>query len=397
MRKPSLLLSALAGALAIAAPLAANAAGDVIKIGFINTTTTPGAIFGKDVQDAVNLSLEHIGGTIAGKKVEVIFEDDGMKPDMGRQKAEKLLQQDKVDLVGGFLWTNVLQAAQKPIFDAGKILVSTNAGPSQLAGKNCNANFFATRAQNDQVTSAVGVVLNKHGIKKLYTIAPNYAGGKEQVNGVLGSFKGEVVGSDYTKWGTDTQMDFSAELAKLKASGAQAVFAFMPGPTGAAFIKQFTQAGLAGTIKLYTAFTVDQLSLPIFQAAGVRTVIGSQLANFWSPDLDNPANKKFVADFQAKYGRLPSSYAAAAYDFLPFVKAGVEQSGGDIANTAAVSAALRKASFDSVRGAYKIANNGFPIDRFYAQTVVDGPIWTTKTDEIIMQDEPDPYAKDCAL
>lgn len=374
-----------------------SAADSVIKIGYITTLTTPASIIGRDQQDAVNLALQHIGGTIAGKKVQVIFEDDGTKPDLGRQKAEKLLMQDHVDLIGGFIWSNVLLAAEKPILDAGKILISNNAGPSQLAGTHCHANFFSTFAENDMLPRAVGEAMNKGGVKKLYTMAPNYIAGKEQVSGVLAAFKGAVVGSDYTKWGADPQLDFSAELAKVQASGADTLFAFYPGAAGIAFVKQFAQSGLAGKLKLYSTFTIDQISLPVFQSGGVKAVLGSHVASDWSPNLDNPANKEFVEAFKAKYGRLPSNYAATAYDFLHFVKAAVEQSGGDISNTRAVSQALRKADYSSVRGTYKVGNNGYPILRFYSQTVVGGPIWTTKVDTLAMENTLDPYAKDCPL
>jgi branched-chain amino acid transport system substrate-binding protein len=372
-------------------------ASETIKIGYITTLSTPASIIGRDQKDAVNLALEHIGGEIAGKRVEVIFEDDGLKPDLGRQKAEKLIQQDNVDIVAGFIWTNVLLAAQKPVLDAGKILISNNAGPSEMAGQRCNVNFFSTRAQNDMLPHALGVSMNRNKVKRLYIIVPNYAGGKDMVNGVLATFKGEVAGTDYTKWGADPQLDFSAELAKAKASDADALYAFFPGTAAGAFVKQFAQSGLAGQVKLYSAFTIDQLSLPTFQQASVKAAIGTYLADYWSPDLDNPVNRRFVEAFKVKYGRLPSNYAAAAYDLLPYVKAAVEQSGGDISNLPAVRAALRKANYQSVRGTYVVGKNGYPIDKFYALTTVDGDVWTTKTEALVLEDQQDPYSKDCPL
>ncbi len=387
----------LATALTAATAAAAHAQDDTIKIGYITTLTTPASIIGREQQDAVNLALEHIGGEIGGKKVEIIFEDDGVKPDLGRQKAEKLIQQDDVDVVAGFIWTNVLLAALKPVLDSGKILISNNAGPSDIAGKRCHENFFSTRAQNDMLPRALGETMNKDGMKTLYIMAPNYAGGQDMVSGGTATFKGEVIGTDYTKWGADPQLDFSAELAKVKASGADALYVFYPGSAAGAFVKQFAQSGLSEQIKLYSAFTIDQITLPIFQQADVQAVLGTRLADYWSPDLDNEVNRKFVADFKAKYGRLPSNYAAAAYDLLPYLKAAVEQSGGDISDTEAVRAALKKADYPSVRGSYELANNGFPIDKFYSLTTVEGDIWTTQTDELVLEGEPDPYAKDCPL
>lgn len=388
---------AVATALTSAGLAAAQAQDEPIRIGFVTTLTTPASVMGRDQVDAVNLALEHIGGEIAGRPVEVIFEDDGLKPDLGRQKAEKLIQQDNVDVVAGFIWTNVLLAAQRPVFDADKLLISTNAGPKDLAGEKCNANFFSTRAQNDMVPRALGITLNRQGVAKLYIMAPNYAAGQEMVNGLSSTYKGEVVGTDFTRWGADPQLDFSAELAKVGASGADSLFVFYPASAAGAFARQFAQSGLAEKVKLYSVYTIDQITLPVFQSAGVNAVIGTQLADYWSPDLDNATNARFVADFQARYGRLPSNYAAAAYDLLPYLKAAVEQSGGDISDIAAVRAALRKADYDSVRGAYEVGNNGYPIDRFYSLITVEGEIWTTKIQELVLEGEADPYAADCPL
>ena len=388
----------------IAASLAALAAspafaGDTVKIGLVTTLTTPSAVIGQDVVDAVNLAVEHVGGTIAGKPIELVIEDDGTKPELGKQKAEKLLNQDEVDIIAGFNWSNVLLAARRPILDSGKIFISTNAGPSDIAGKLCNENFFSVRGQNDMVPMALGEVMNKDGVKKLYAMAPNYAAGKDMVAGVERTFAGEMVGRDFTKWGEDPQLDFSAELAKARASGADAIFVFYPGRAAAAFTRQYDQAGLSGEVKLYSVYTVDQLSLPRLQEAGVNSVIGTEAADYWSPDLDNPTNKRFVADFEKKYGRLPSNYAAAAYDLIPYIKAAVEQSGGDVADTAKVRTMLKAANYDSVRGRYSLGANNFPIDRYYAQQVVVDAAgrWTLKAGEVVLENPPDPYVGDCKL
>ena len=377
----------------------AFAAGDAVKIGLVTTLTTPSSVIGRDVVDAVDLAIEHVGGTIAGKKIELIVEDDATKPELGKQKAEKLLRQDDVDVITGFNWSNVLLAARKPIVDSGKIFVSTNAGPSDIAGKLCNENFFSMRGQNDMVPMALGEVLNKDGTKKLYVIAPNYSAGKDMAAGVERTFKGEVAGRDFTKWGDDPQLDFSAELAKARASGADALFAFFPGRAGPAFARQYDQSGMSGQVRLYSVYTLDQISLPRLQEANVKGVLGAETADYWSPDLDNPANKRFVHDFKAKYGRIPSNYAAAAYDLVPYLKAAIEQAGGNVKDTAKVRAALKRADYDSVRGRYKMGPNNFPIDRYYGQEVVVDPTgaWTLRSKGLALENTPDPYAKDCKL
>jgi len=242
-----LTLLAAAGMLAVSPALAA----DKVKIGYVTTITTPAGVIGKDVVDAVNLALKDIGGKMAGLPVELFMEDDGFKPAIGKQKTDKLVKQNKVDFVAGYLWSHVLLASRKSALDAGKFLISANAGPSQIAGKLCHENFFSTSWQNDQTPMAMGEVLNQKGVKSLYVMAPNYAAGKNMVAGVERTFKGKIIGKDLTKWGKDAQLDFSAELAKAKASGAEGIFIFYPGKAGGAFIKQYEQAGLRGKIPLY--------------------------------------------------------------------------------------------------------------------------------------------------
>lgn len=286
-----LTLLAAAGMLAASPALAA----DKVKIGFVTTITTPAGVIGKDMVDAVNLAMEDIGGKMGGLPVELIVEDDGFKPAIGKQKTDKLVKQDDVDFVAGFIWSHVLLASRKSALDAGKFLISANAGPSQIAGELCHENFFSTSWQNDQTPMAMGEVLNQKGVKSLYVMAPNYAAGKNMVAGVERTFKGKIVGKDLTKWGKDAQLDFSAELAKAKASGAEGIFVFYPGKAGGAFIKQYEQAGLQGQIPLYSVFTVDSIALPKLQGAGMKGVLGSTMIQFWAPDLDNAQNKKFVS------------------------------------------------------------------------------------------------------
>lgn len=374
-------------------------AADEVKIGFVTTLTTGAASIGKDQENAVNLALEHIGNTMGGKPVNLIMADDGFKPEVGKQATDKLVKQDDVDFVAGYIWSHVLLASRKSVLDAGKFLISANAGPSPIAGKLCHKNFFSTSWQNDQTPMAMGENLNKQGVKSLYIMAPNYAAGKDMVAGVERTFKGEIVGKDLTKWGKDAQLDFSAELAKAKASGAEGIFVFYPGKAGGAFIKQYEQAGLRETLPLYTVFTIDSLSLPKLQEGGMKGVLGSQMTQFWSPDLDNAANNKFVADFRAKHGNYPSFYAAQAYDSIMLIKSAVDAVDGNLEDMDAMRAAMKQADFPSVRGKFTYGNNHMPIQNFYTRTVVedkDGN-WTTTINETVLENHQDIYASECAL
>ena len=375
------------------------AAAEKVKIGFVTTITTPAGVIGKDMVDAVNLAMENIGGKMAGRDVELIIEDDGFKPAIGKQKTDKLVKQDKVQFVSGFIWSHVLLASQKSALGAGKFLISSNAGPSQMAGKLCHKNFFSTSWQNDQTPMAMGEVLNLNNVGSLYVMAPNYAAGKNMVAGVTRTFKGKIVGKDLTKWGKDAQLDFSAELAKAKASGAEGIFVFYPGKAGGAFIKQYAQAGLQGKIPLYSVFTVDSIALPKLQKANMSGVMGSVMTQFWAPDLDTPQNKKFVSGFKRKYGRYPSFYAAQSYDTIFLIKSAVEAVKGDLSNMDGMRAAMKTANFPSVRGKFSYGNNHFPIQNFYSRKVVKDSegVWTTSVQEVVLKNHQDTYAKDCSM
>ena len=385
-------LAALGLALMASSALAAD-----IKIGYVTTLTTPAAVIGNDVKDAVDLAMEQLGGKMGDKTVEIIFEDDGFKPEIGKQKTDKLVQQDDVPIVAGYLWSNVLLASAKSVLDAGKFLISSNAGPSQIAGKLCSENFFSTSWQNDQTPMAMGEVLNQKGVKSLYLMGPNYAAGKDMLAGVQRTFKGEIKGSDLTKW--PDQLDFSAELAKAKASGAEAIFVFYPGKAGGAFIKQYQQAGLKGVVDLYTVFTVDAISLPKLQAAKLDGVLGSQLTQFWDPTLDNEANKKFVSSFREKYKRYPSFYAAQAYDSVNLINSAVVAVGGDMTKKDDMRAAMMKADYPSVRGKYTYGKNHMPVQNFYLREVIEDAEgnWTTKMVKTVFENHVDPYVGECPM
>ena len=388
-------------ALAAAAALLASPSfsADKVKIGFITTVTTPAGVIGRDMVDAVNLAMQDIGGTMGGLEVELIIEDDGFKPEVGKQKTDKLVKQDDVHFVAGFIWSHVLLASRKSALDGGKFLISSNAGPSQIAGKLCHENFFSVSWQNDQTPMAMGEVLNQRGVKSLYVMAPNYAAGKNMVSGVERTFRGEILGKDMTKWGKDTQLDFSAELAKAKASRADGIFVFYPGKAGGAFIKQYQQAGLQGEIALYTVFTVDSIALPNLQKAAMTGVLGSLNTQFWGPDLDTPQNKKFVSGFKKAYGRYPSFYAAQSYDTIFFIKSAVEAVGGNLDDMDGMRAAMKKADFPSVRGPFRYGNNHFPIQNFYLRKVVEDAdgVWTTTVVDTVLKDHQDAYAAECKM
>jgi branched-chain amino acid transport system substrate-binding protein len=337
-----------------------------VKIGFVSTFSGPTAVIGNDMKNSFELALDHMGRRMGGLPVEMIYEDDQQKPEVGLQKTQKLIESDKVNFIVGYIWSNVLLASIKPAVDSRTFLISANAGPSQIAGELCSPFFFSTSWQNDQTPQAMGEYMNQKGVKSVYLIGPNYAAGKDMLNGVRATFKGEIVGDELTRW--PDQLDFSAELSNARAKKPGAIFVFYPGAAGVQFLNQYTQAGLSGQIPLYTAFTIDETTLPLQKDLALG-VLGAQE---WVNDLPNDANRKFVADFRAKYKHGPSFYGAQSYDAANLVASAVTAVKGDLAKKDAMREEMRKADFASVRGAFKYGNNHFPIQNFYLQEVVKG-------------------------
>jgi branched-chain amino acid transport system substrate-binding protein len=388
----NVLLAASAALLLAAGP--ASAQQKSIKIGFISTFSGPVAVIGNDMRNSFELALDHMGRKMGGLPVEVIYEDDGFKPEVGKQKTDKLIESDKVDFIVGYIWSNVLLASMKSAVDSKTFLITSNAGPHQIAGEQCSPYIFSTSWQNDQTPQAMGHYMNQKGVKTAFLIGPNYAAGKDMLGGVASTFKGKIVGQELTKW--PDQLDFSAELAKAKAEKPDAIFVFYPGKAGVQFLTQYAQSGLKGQIPLYTAFTIDELSLPLQK----DLALGVPGAQEWVNDLPNEANKKFVADYLKKYpGLRPSFYGAQTYDAANLVASAVAATKGNLSDKVAVQKALEKADFKSVRGKFKFNTNHIPIQNFYLQEPVkdqDGN-YVLKTVATIVEDNQDRFVTQCHM
>ena len=383
----------IAGLMTVSPALGTQAESGKIKIGYVNTFSGPNAFIGNEEKDGFELALDHLGRKMGNLDVQMIYEDDQIKPEVGRQVTEKLLQSDKVDVVTGYNWSNVLLASVKPAVDAKTFIISGNAGPSQLAGEACSPWFFSASWQNDQTPMALGELLNQRNVKKLFVLAPNYAAGKDMAAGVKKTFKGEVVGEEYTRW--PGQVDFSTELSKVRSVKPDAVWVFYPGQAGVQFVQQYSQAGLLGQIPIYSSFTVDALTLPQLK----DLALGHVSTQEWVQDIDNAANKKFVADFRKKYSRYPSYYAAQNYDAAMLIASAVVATGGNLQDKEAFRAALEKANFQSVRGKFRYNTNHFPIQDFYAQEVVKDAQgeFTMKTLSTVFTDMKDVFYERCPM
>src|SRR5258706_6260761 len=382
---------ALLGCLAAVGPAMAQ----TVKIGFITTLSGPQGVIGEHMKSSVELALDHLGRKIGGLETEIIYGDDQVKPDVGKQLADEMLKKHKVHFVSGVIWSNVMLAVAPTVTQAGTFMIGTNAGPHELAGKGCHEQFFTTSWQNDQTPEAMGKYMSDQNHTDVYAMAPNYAAGKDMIAGFKRYFKGKIVDEVYTKLG---QTDYQAEISQLRAKNPKAVFVFYPGGMGIQFLKQYSEAGLRGQFPLYSVYTVDELSIPAVKHAA----LGQLETRYWSQDLKNEANQKFVADYRKKYGgKTPSFYGAPSYDGILLIDSAVRAVKGNLADKKGMVAAMRKADFKSTRGPFKYGHNHFPIENFYLLKAVAGPTPTSdpvmEIQKTVFTNHKDAYAKDCKM
>lgn len=349
--------------LALALACSPASSQEVFKVGLLTTLSGPGAAIGAEIRDGFELGLNHAGGKLGGVDVALTVLDDQQKPMEGRQAVDRLVKRDKVDVITGMAFSNVLLPVMPTILNSDTVYISANTGPADYAGERCHPNFFSVSWQNEDIPAAMGKYVTDQAHKKVYLIAPNYPGGRESIEGFKRLFKGEVADEVYVKVG---QMDYAAELAQMRASGADAVFFFLPGGMGVSFIKQLINSGLSSQLAVYTpGFSADQDTI----AAIGESMKGMANAAQWSPDLDNAVNKRFVADFEKTYGRLPSMYASQGYDAALLLDGALKADPKAATDREALRKALRSAPFESVRGAFAFNNNQYPVQTYYMREV----------------------------
>ena len=374
------------------APAPAGAA-DEVRIGMVTTLSGPGSGLGIDIRDGFQLALEHLGGTVGGLPAVVVEGDDAREPDTARQLVQRMIERDEVDIVTGIVWSNLALAVMPTIARNEVFFVSANAGPSALAGRQCNPWFFNVAYQNDNNHEAMGRHMADAGFERVFILAPNYPAGQDSLTGFQRYYDGEVIGEVYTALG---QLDYAAEIAQIRAAEPDAVFFFYPGGMGINFIQQYVQAGLADTVPFFgPAFSFDQTIL----AAVGDAALGVRNTAQWSPDLDNEANRRFVEGFVTAYDRLPSLYASQGYDAAMLIDAAVGAVDGAIEDADAFRAALQAADFTSARGPFRFNTNHFPVQNFYLREVVrdDAGRLTNRLVETVFEDHGDAYAAECEM
>lgn len=370
---------------------ATTSRAETLKIGLVTTLSGGGAILGEELKRGWDVGMEMLGGKIGGLPTEVIVVDDQTKPDVAVTAIDKLVNQDKVQVVAGVLWSNILIAIYDRVIQSDTVLLSTNAGANIAAGKNCSPLYITTSWQTEEFADATIAMVRHDGATRTYLIAPNYQAGKDIENQFNAAFKDTKVGETMFKLG---QSDFQAELSEIRARSPQSVIAFAPGAMSIAFMKQWNALDLSKSIKLYTINMIDEQTLPVFGKAA----LGTDFVSVYDATLDNEANKKFTAAFLAKYKRLPTQYAAQAYDGVMLLDAGIRGRAGDLADRKALVAAMHKANFQSVRGPMTYNNNNFPIENMYRLTVVekDGKLAIAPAG-IAVKDMQDSYHQQCPM
>ncbi len=367
-----------------AAALAAGGAMADVKVGMITTLSGGGASLGIDTRDGFMLAMEEANRN----DVEVVIEDDQRKPDIAVQLADKMIQSEKVDVLTGIVWSNLAMAVVPAATAQGLFYLSTNAAPAQLAGRGCNANYFSVSYQNDNLHEGAGAYATQAGFKNTFILAPNYPAGIDSLTGFKRFYEGDLAGEVYTKLG---QTDYAAEIAQIRASGADSVFFFLPGGMGISFLKQYADSGVDLPV-VGPAFSFDQ---GILQAVG-EAAVGVKNSSTWSKDLDNEANAAFVAAFQQKYDRLPSIYAAQGYDTANLLLSAIDKA--DVNDDAAFAAALKEADFASVRGEFSFATNNHPIQNVYVREVIkEGDVFTNKIVGTALEDHANAYVDECKM
>jgi branched-chain amino acid transport system substrate-binding protein len=382
------------GAILTLAISGAACAQDKLKIGFITTLSWPGTTNGKEILDAFNLALDEAHGEMGGRPVDLVVGDDVNKPDLGVQLARRMIEEDKVALITGFVGSNVTIAVANVVLPRKIPMLVLNGGPSSLAGAGCNPDLFDVAFQSDTPAEAMAIELQNEGAKSVFLMTQNWSAGRDALSGFKRYFKGTVAGETYAPL---DQFDYASDLAELRAAHPQAMYFFFTG--GAAvinFVKQLAEAGLKGQVAAYTQTNpLDDQTLPGIGDAA----LGIESSGQWSEDLDNAANRTFVQDFEKKYGRHPSITAANGYDGARLLAAALAQTHGKTEPQDAFLAALRSAKFDSVRGSFKFNRNHFPIQSFYLSKVErdrDGAL-RNRLEKTIVADHPDSYVGQCKM
>ena len=319
-----------------------------LKIGLVLPYSGVYQVLGESITQGMELVFAREGNKVAGRDVVMIKEDDEMQPPVGIRKTEKLIESDKVDILTGPVHSGILMGMRDKVHNSKTILIVSNAGADAISRERCSKWIFRTSFSNWQPCQPMGGWVAKNASKEVFLTAPNYQAGKDMMNAFKETFVpagGKLIGEEYPKLG---ETDYAPLLTKIRQSGAKAVFAFFSGTDAVNFVKQYDQFGLKGQVKLTGAgFLTEPDVLPAQGKAALGTITG----HFYTPQLDSPVNKKFVADFKAKFGgKTPDGFACQGYDTAEVIVRALKTVNGNTQDKDKLVAALEKVQFESPRG-----------------------------------------------
>ncbi|MES0808482.1 ABC transporter substrate-binding protein [Roseibium sp. SCPC15] len=362
-----------------------------LKVGLMATLSGPAAVYGEHMRDGFMLAVNQSNGALGGVPTNVLVVDDKLDPDYAVEQATKLIEQNGIDVLVGVNFSRVMLAVHDPVVRSKTPFIGTHSGPAPIAGRNCNRYFFSTASQDDQVHETMGRYASLKGYQQVVTIAPDYEAARDAVAAFRRHFKGQIAREIFPKLG-DT--DFSDEFEQIAELEPDAIFAYMPGGMGVELVSQFHTSGLKGIVPFLSSRTINAVTLPYTS----EMAEGLFSATLWAPNLDNPANKRFVREFGRTYGYAPSVYAAQGYDAAKLIHFSLELTGG-VKEKEALLSAISAAPFESVRGDFRFNSNQFPIQDFY---LVEGVRRTSKLYEMeavarVFDDVGDAFSGSCRI
>lgn len=362
----------MAAAVAFAAAGAAQSADAETKVGLLLPKSGPYASLGGEIEAGFNLALKEAGR--AGE-FTIFGEDTEIKPSVGLAKARKLVLENEVDVIVGIVSSGVLGALRDFVHGAEVPLIVANAGNNTATGEKCSPYIVRVSFSNGQVNRPMGPWLVKRGVKKVYTLAPDYAAGRQMIDSFTKAYTaagGEVIGGEFTPF--RKTKDFGPYLTNAKASGADGVFVFYAGGEAISFVKQYGSFGLARNLPLYGS---GFLTSPLYVNAEGEAAEGVITSLHYVPTLDTPENKKFVKSFRAAHGRAPSEYAVQGYDAARMLMGALDAGAKDRASIAKL---LPGVKYTGPRGPMEIdpATNNVVQNIYIYETVKGGDGLTQK-------------------
>ncbi len=330
----------------------ANAAGDTIKVGLVFDMTGSFADFGRQMTNGVKTYIKQHGDSVAGKKIELVVRDTGgPAPELAKRLCLELVVKEKVDFLAGFTLTPNALACTQVATEAKKPMILMMAATSIITTKS--PYIARTSLTVAQVTEPMAQWAFKNGYRKVYTLVADYGPGfdaEKAFKKVFTKLGGEVVGELRVPL---KNPDFGPFVQRVKDSKPQAMFVFLPaGETGVAFMKSYTERGLAkaGIKLLATGDVVDDGMMDVMG----DTPLGAITTYFYSAAHQSPENEAFLAAYkQVDHTTRPNGLAMGAYDGMAAIYAVVKQLNGKIDGDKAMQV-LKGLKLNSPRGPIQI-------------------------------------------